>query len=61
MFYILVAMSQCNSDDDCNGGICEYQDYADASFCTGCPPNVTGPYCDCEQLCFIVSSIENKW
>ena len=49
-FYLLVSLPQCTNDTNCNGGICEYQEYDNAYYCTGCPPNVTGSWCECKTL-----------
>ena len=45
---ILVYLRTCNNNIECNGGICEYQDNDYPSTCIGCPPGMTGPFCECK-------------
>ncbi len=45
-----VALAQCSDDGDCNGGVCRFEDYDNATYCTGCQAGTTGPMCNRESL-----------
>ena len=45
---VTVRMPVCMTDEDCNGGRCEFDEYDGFMWCTGCPPLTTGYQCECK-------------